>query len=100
MTKTKHLQIRMQQRCLDSSVIGLVLDEGVPNNQGDKEFLGTSRISDLLNQIQSEISGLKKEQEKLQRLKRRGGTTLVNLGGKLLTIYPNDRKKNYAKQCI
>jgi len=97
MTNTKHLQIRMQQRCFDSSLIGLVLDEGVSNKQGDKEFLGTSKISDLLNQIQSEIARLKKEQDKLQRLKRRGGATLVHSGERLVTIYPNDRKHNHAK---
>lgn len=97
MTKTKHLQIRLQQRCLDSSLIELVFDEGVSNEKGNKEFLGTSRISDLLNKIKSEISILKKDQDKLQRLKRRGGTTIVYSGESLITIYPNNRKNIYAK---
>lgn len=86
MSMTKHMQERMSERAISLAMIQLVEGFGVSSIQGDKTILN----ADALNLMIKEIRNCLRD---LEKMKSRGGITLVECDGVQITTYFNDSYK-------
>ena len=78
MYKTKHIKARMSQRGISEELLKLTIQFG--EIQGDKTILGRKALQELLTQ-------LRKLQRTTMKALDKGGVTLIEENGCLLTAY-------------
>ncbi|ORM69970.1 DUF4258 domain-containing protein [Pantoea rwandensis] len=83
MNISRHAYKRMNERCINKSMIDMVLHFGSESKDGDKIILDKKTIEMMM----ISISEIKKQ---LERIKNRGGVTLVESENTLITTYFND----------
>ncbi|ACS86199.1 DUF4258 domain-containing protein [Musicola paradisiaca] len=91
MNLTRHAYKRMSERNIQQAVIDIALDFGTESGDGEKIILDKKTISVMMGTL----SGLLKH---LEKLKSRGGLTVVEFNEALITAYYNDSfnvKKRY-----
>lgn len=81
MKKTKHMDVRMNQRGITKELINLALEYGEP--EGDKTILGRKQCHQLMLNLQREMKAL-------QKVMSKGGITVVSVGEELITAYRTD----------
>ena len=86
MSMTRHMQERMSERAISFAMIQLVEGFGVSSSQGDKTILN----ADALNLMIKEIRNCLRD---LEKMKSRGGVTLVECNDIKITTYFNDSYK-------
>lgn len=85
MNTTHHFQIRTQQRGINSTMVDLILNHGVPNSRGDMTLLGRKEID-------REIQKRKREISELERMRVSGGAGIVHQGEALITAFHRHKK--------
>ena len=85
MNKTQHMVERMHSRNISQRVVDFVLSEGEWNGRGDRLMVGRRDLDGLIPQVRNLL-------KELERLRRRGGATVVLEGNTGITTYCNDRK--------
>ena len=85
MQKTQHMAERMQSRNISERVVNLVLSEGEWNERGDRLTIGRRDLDGLIPQVRDLLG-------ELERLRRKGGATVVLAGNAGITTYFNSRK--------
>ncbi|WP_192458468.1 DUF4258 domain-containing protein [Musicola keenii] len=91
MNLTRHAYKRMSERSIQQAVIDIALDFGTESGDGEKIILDKKTISVMMGTL----SDLLKH---LEKLKSRGGLTVVEFNETLITAYYNDSfnvKKRY-----
>lgn len=81
MARTRHIQMRMSERCINAQMLDIVEKFGV--DDGDKVFLNRKAID-------SALSELKKIAKNMEKMSQRGGVVLVKSGDTDITTYPLD----------
>ncbi len=89
MSMTKHMQERMSERAISSTMIQLVEVFGINSRQGDKVILNRNAANLVIKKLRNYL----KELEKIQS---RGGITLVEYDGIQITTYFNDSYKRLS----
>ena len=90
MSKTRHIQQRMNQRAITSQMLEIVKKFGV--DDGDKTYLNRKGLDAAMNE-------LKRISQQMQKMRSRGGIVLVESGDTEITTYALDSyKRSQASQ--
>lgn len=92
MKLTKHCRDRMVERGISKTVLSLIEVAGIWKTGTDKVIVSGSEAAMMEKELRSFL-------KVLEKAKRRGGVTVVEVGGKFLTTYYNDsyKRKFYVK---
>lgn len=90
MAMTKHIQERMQQRCINETMLQIVQSFGTPSVNGERIILNNKSIQNLEKSIRDFL-------KQLETIRRRGGLTLVECEGDLLTVFANNSYRKNLK---
>jgi len=82
MIYTKHAQKRFAQRGINKAMVSIVMDYGFKNYAEDRWTLGRKQAGKIIDILQEEIKCLKKIQDK-------GGITIIESDGHILTALCN-----------
>lgn len=94
MQTTKHMAARMTQRNFTQSMVDAILDTGEWNDRGDQLVMDrrqSHEIDELITEKRRQKKELEQEVRELDRLRRKGRTTVVVCGESLITVYQNTR---------
>lgn len=94
MIHTQHMMIRMQQRGLPQGTIDIILSFGEWNERGDQLTLGRRDLEDLLHEKRRQLKEISREVKEIERLRRRGGGTVVIDGEVLITTYEKSKRSH------
>lgn len=83
MNLTRHAYKRMNERCIQQALIDIALKFGSDSGDGEKVILDKKTITTMM----STLSGLLQQ---LEKLKGRGGLTIVEVNEMLITAYYNN----------
>lgn len=86
MNATQHMTARMQQRSLSKRAISITLEIGEWNSRGDQ-------ISASVDDLDTYIDHQRALLQEAERLRRRGGATVVVDGETMITAYDRSRTK-------
>lgn len=78
MRTTHHMQVRMNQRGMNQTIVDMVLAHGESDDD---------RITMSKRKCQMLIEDLKLQQKALESIARKGGVCVVEAGGALITTY-------------
>ena len=84
MINTKHMTVRMQHRSLPQGAVDLAIEIGEWNERGDRLSVGVDALDAYINTERRRL-------QVAERLRRRGGATVVLDGKDLITIYDRSR---------
>ncbi|MBK0032329.1 DUF4258 domain-containing protein [Erwinia sp. S43] len=96
MNLTRHAYKRMNERCIQQALIDIALKFGSDSGDGEKVILDKKTITAMMGTL----SGLLQQ---LEKLKGRGGLTIVEVNEMLITAYYNNsfdvkkRKNSHEK---
>lgn len=96
MNLTRHAYKRMNERCIQQALIDIALKSGSDSGDGEKVILDKKTITAMMGTL----SGLLQQ---LEKLKGRGGLTIVEVNEMLITAYYNNsfdvkkRKNSHEK---
>ena len=86
MSTTKHFKERMDERNISSTMVQIAELFGVKSSKGDKVILNKDTICSVEKNIRKFLKDI-------ENLKKRGGLTLVESEGLMVTTYFNDSYK-------
>ncbi len=90
MSMTRHIQERMNERCINDAMLEIVQSFGVHSPNGERIILNNKCIQSLEKWARDFL-------KQLEIMKRRGGLTLVEVEGNLLTVFANNSYRKNAK---
>lgn len=89
MKMTKHIQKRMDERCINEKMLEIVQQFGMDSHNGERLMLDTKSLTALEKWMRNFL-------KQVELMKQRGGLTLVNVEGHLLTVFANNSyRKNF-----
>lgn len=90
MKMTKHIQERMNERCINEMMLEIIQSFGTDTPNGERIVIDIKVLKCLEKQMRNFL-------KQVELMKQRGGLTLVNVEGRLLTVFANDSYRNNAK---
>lgn len=93
MSRTRHMQVRMNQRAISQEIVDLVLSFGEPNHRG-QFILNRQAAAELMERLNI-------MRHNVARVFNKGGVVVVQDGEKLVTTYNYRRavKRGVAAKC-
>lgn len=89
MKMTKHIQKRMDERCISAKMLEIVQQFGMDSHNGERVMLDAKSLKALEKWVRNFL-------KQVELMKQRGGLTLVNVEGHLLTAFANNSyRKNF-----
>ena len=91
MTMTKHIETRMNERCINEAMLHIVQNFGDYSPNGERIILNNKSLSDLEKWARDFL-------QQIGRMKQRGGLTLAIDKETLITVFANNScSKNLKK---
>lgn len=90
MSMTRHIQERMNERCINEAMLQIVQSFGVHSPNGERIILNAKCLQSLEKWTRDFL-------KQVEIMKRRGGLTLVEVEGNLLTVFSNDSYRKNLK---
>lgn len=90
MKMTKHIHERMNERCINETMLEIVQMFGVDTPNGERIILDKKGLNELEKWTRNFL-------KQVELMKQRGGLTLVNFEGSLITVFANDSYRKNAR---
>lgn len=92
MGMTRHIEKRMNERCISGPMLEIVQSFGIHSPNGERIILNSKGLQSLEKWTRDFL-------KQLEMMKRRGGLTLVEVEveGDLLTVFANNSYRKNAK---
>ncbi len=90
MKMTKHIRERMDKRCINEKMLEIVQYFGMDSHNGERVMIDTKSLEALEKWVRNFL-------KQVELMKQRGGLTLVNVEGHLLTIFANNSYRKNLK---
>ena len=87
---TRHIEKRMNERCISGPMLEIVQSFGIHSPNGERIILNSKGLQSLEKWTRDFL-------KQLEMMKRRGGLTLVEVEGDLLTVFANNSYRKNAK---
>lgn len=87
---TKHIQERMNERCINETMLEIIQSFGTDTPNGERVILDTKGLKSLEKWTRNFL-------KQVELMKQRGGLTLVIVEGNLLTVFANNSYCKNAK---
>lgn len=87
---TRHIKKRMNERCISGPMLEIVQSFGIHSPNGERIILNSKGLQSLEKWTRDFL-------KQLEVMKRRGGLTLVEVEGDLLTVFANNSYRKNAK---